>query len=379
MINIVKKSGLSLFLVLSLVSAIANAEEVKVLIGDYKKASFSPSKKDVFSIPLTINNREEVKSLSVDIVTQEGDVIRSLPLSFKDKDKDKDKKQFTVQWDGKDAADDVVPNEAYFPVLNIEDKKGNKRTISFFDTSGGEEVYDFEKNIRAGAIEYTLPVTSRILVRSGIKNGPMLRTVIDWEPRTAGFHADRWNGRDADDVMDVEQHPQVGYLIVGYKLPDHAILTYGNSEENYRAYRERKQLPIRQANYKDRLLVRDKVLIKQEFYTPILQQKSPRITAKLLTSDTREKTKNVSGFDELLTQVSIHELDEIYLDQERYEITFFVDNQFIAEEEQGFVPFTWRWSPGRYGIELGDHMLTINISGYAGQVGVKHIPFTVKK
>jgi hypothetical protein len=360
---------------LSLVSVIVNAEEVNVLIGDYKKASFSPSKDDIFSIPLIINNREEVKSLSVDIVTQEGDVIRSLSLPLKDKSE----KQLAAQWDGKDAIGDVVPNEAYFPVLHIEDKKGNKRTISFFATSGGEEVYDFEKNIRSGAIEYTLPAASRMLVRSGIKNGPMLRTIIDWEPRTAGFHADRWNGRDADDVIDVEQHPQVGYLIVGYRLSDHAILTYGNSAENYRAYRERKQLPIKQADYKNRLLTRNKVLIKQEFYTPVIQQKSPRITAKLLTSDTREETQSVSGLDELLTQVNIHELDEIYLDQERYEITFFVDNQFIAEEEQGFVPFTWRWSPGRYGIEPGDHMLTINISGYAGQVGVKHIPFSVKK
>ena len=74
----------------------------------------------------------------------------------------------------------------------------------------------------------------------------------------------------------------------------------------------------------------------------------------------------------------MNELDEIYLDQERYEISFFVDNQFIAEEEQGFVPFTWRWSPGRFGLKPGKHILTINVSGYSGQVGVKNIPFILQ-
>jgi len=72
----------------------------------------------------------------------------------------------------------------------------------------------------------------------------------------------------------------------------------------------------------------------------------------------------VNNFEELITQIKLHPLDEIYLDQERYEISFFVDNEFIAEEEQGFVPYTWRWSPARLGIDAGQLCLTVNVSGY---------------
>ena len=55
----------------------------------------------------------------------------------------------------------------------------------------------------------------------------------------------------------------------------------------------------------------------------------------------------------------------------------FIDNEFVAEEEQGFVPFVWRWSPGRYGIEPGEHVLTVNVSGYNGQVGVRNLAFSL--
>ena len=82
--------------------------------------------------------------------------------------------------------------------------------------------------------------------------------------------------------MTVDQDPQVGYLIVGYQLPDHSIITYGNQKETYRAYREHKQWPLKTANYANRLLARGEKLIRAEFFTPLLQQKSPRITVNLL-------------------------------------------------------------------------------------------------
>jgi hypothetical protein len=86
----------------------------------------------------------------------------------------------------------------------------------------------------------------------------------------------------------------------------------------------------------------------------------------------------IQGMGEVLTEIQLDPVDELYLDQERYEVSFFVDYEFVAEEEQGFVPFTWRWSPGRYSIAPGEHILTINVSGYSGQVGVRNLAFTLK-
>jgi hypothetical protein len=339
----------------------------------YKGASFNPSRDDPFVIPITVTHPQTLRAIAVEIRTHDDDLIRRLEI----KTLDANKKDYQFLWDGKDDSERLVPDEAYTPIVVITDSKGVETRIDPRTDSGGEEVYDFDKTITPKAIEYTLPVTSRLLIRAGIKNGPLLRTVVDWEPRTAGFHAERWDGRDADNVIVIDQNPQASYLIVGYQLPDHTIITYGNTEETYRAYRERRQWPIQKANYENRLLARGDQRIRSEFYTPVLQQKSPRIIVNLLEKTSRTPVNSIAGFEEMLIEVQLHPLDEVYLDQQRYEITFFVDNEFIAEEEQGFVPFIWRWSPGRFGIKPGEHRLTVNVSGYNGQVGVKNIPFTL--
>lgn len=375
MLNNRFKVGMLIMLMLSALPAFAFAAEAdaSVAIGSYARASVAPARDEVFTIPITVTDPGELEQIKVEIRTSDDDLIRTLVFkAFK-----ADTKEYAIKWDGRDASKTVVPDEAYHPVLLVTYQSGKTERIDNHSSSGGEEVYDFEKNIRPGVIEYTLPVASRVLVRAGIKNGPMLRTVIDWEPRTKGFHAERWNGRDLDNVIAVEQNPQVGYLIVGYQLPKNTIITYGNTKETYREYRERHKYPLKETSYEDRLLERNGKVIRPESYNPVLQQKSPRIEINLLAKETRKPTNSVKDLDELLTVVKLHPLDEVYLDQERYEISFFVDEQFIAEEEQGFVPFTWRWSPGRFGIKPGEHVLTVNVSGYNGQVGVRNIAFNV--
>ncbi len=342
-------------------------------IGDYARESFAPVRGESFSIPVHLHDPANVKQIKVEIRSSDGDLMRTLRITEITSDTD----EYEVKWDGKDDAGNAVPDEAYLPIVIVTMQSDESVTISEQGSSGGEELYDFEKTIRPGVIEYSLPAASRMLVRSGIKNGPMLRTLIDWQPRTSGFHAERWNGRDNDDVIAIEQNPDVGYLIVGYELPHHSIITHGNNSESYRRYRERHNWPLIQANDGQRALERNGRLLRQEAYQPLLQQKSPRIDVSLLSAGSRQPLQRVSALDEMLTEVKLHPLDEIYLDQERYEISFFVDHAFIAEEEQGYVPFTWRWSPGRMGIKPGEHLLTVNVSGYNGQVGVKNIKFSV--
>jgi hypothetical protein len=344
-----------------------------VAIGDYARDSFAPTRGESFLIPVHVNDPANLKAFKVEIRSSDDDLMRTLAIA----EIAPDTTDYAVKWDGHDESGGVVPDEAYLPVVIVTTQSNEVVTIAAQGSSGGEEVYDFEKTIRPGVIEYTLPAASRMLVRSGIKNGPMLRTLIDWQPRTAGFHAERWNGRDKDDVMAIAQNPDVGYLIVGYQLPDHSIITHGNSSESYRDYRERHKWPLKQASYAERALERNGRMLRQEAFQPVLQQKSPRIDVKLLATETRQPVQRVKVLEEMLTEVKLHPLDEIYLDQERYEISFFVDHAFIAEEEQGYVPFTWRWSPGRLGIEPGEHLLTVNVSGYNGQVGVKNIKFSV--
>jgi hypothetical protein len=347
------------------------SEAPLVAIGAYPKPSFSPSRDEQFRIPLLVPHPEALSEIKIEIRTADDDPIRTLTVT----DIPADTTTYTVSWDGRDTTGKIIPDEVYYPVLRVEEKLGKTTVIDPRAHSGGEEVYDFEKTIRPGVIEYRLPLASRVLIRGGIKNGPMLRTIVDWEPRAAGFHAERWNGRDLDDVIAIEREPSVRYLIIGYRLSDKAIITYGNTQQTYRAYRERHDLPLKKASYENRVLERNGKVVRQEFHQPVLQQKSPRLEVSFLARETRKPVSKIEGFDEVLTKVNLNRLDEIYLDQERYEISFFVDNQFLAEEEQGFVPMTWRWSPARFGLDPGKHVLTVNVSGYNGQVGVKNIAF----
>jgi hypothetical protein len=351
----------------------AAEEQPAAVIGAYDKQSFAPVRGESFPLLLRLTDPAAVRAARVEIHSSDGDLVRTLEIA----DLSPAVSDYKVVWDGRDDQLGVVPDEAYLPFVVLTSTQDQASTIAVSGSSGGEEVFEFAKTVRPGSIEYTLPAASRMLVRSGIENGPMLRTIIDWEPRTAGFHAERWSGRGSDNVAVIEEHPDAAYLIVGYRLPDHSIITHGNERESYRQYRERRNWPLRQASAGQKRLERNGRALRQEFWQPLLQQKSPRIEVALLSTPQRQPLRHLQQSQEMLTEVKLHPHDEVYLQQERYEISFFVDHAFIAEEEQGYVPFTWRWSPGRMGVQPGEHLLTVNVSGYNGQVGVKNISFNV--
>jgi hypothetical protein len=48
----------------------------------------------------------------------------------------------------------------------------------------------------------------------------------------------------------------------------------------------------------------------------------------------------------------------------------------VSEEEMGYMPIGWKYTPN--GLKEGEHILTINVSSFSGQVGVKHIIFYVE-
>lgn len=336
-------------------------------IAPYKSSSFSPSQGEKFRVVLTGLKADTQGQL--DLYSGDQDLITSLSFIAK-------QDKTIVMWDGKDLDGQQVPDEAYSPVVRYTEDDIEK-VADFRQTSGGEELESFEKNIEDGRIEYTLPADARVLIRAGIKQGPMLRSVVDWHPRAAGFHAERWNGFDQDNVFNIAHDLGVGYLIAAYTLPSHSIITYGNTSEDYRTYRERKGWALPKMPLGMVQLSREGRRLSREYFQPLLQQRSPRITVKMTEPAGNREIREIKHLDEIVTLVDLHPDDEQYLDQSRYEVSFFVDNRFLAEEEQGYVPLRWKWSPSRFGLKPGKHILTVNISGYEGQVGVKNIEFNI--
>ena len=46
-------------------------------------------------------------------------------------------------------------------------------------------------------------------------------------------------------------------------------------------------------------------------------------------------------------------------------------NELLAKAERGYLPLTWRWDLRN--LAPGEHVLTVNISSFAGQVGVRSV------
>lgn len=267
-------------------------------------------------------------------------------------------------WDGKDASGQFVPDEAYTLVVTTA-SGAYSDPITF---SGGEigDITTARVDTEAGTITYSLPVAARVLIRVGVKNGPMLRTVVDWKPRPAGVVTDYWDGWDSDHTMNVAAAGGYSILITYIGLPANTVITYGNTSESYRDYK----------------LGRGKVPTLKPSRPPTAD-KQGKVTSKGLVRRAWERSPRIlmsfpdhKGPDLVLSKkarpvrlaIDVDPLDREQILNDQFEIIFFVDRIFFAEAERGYLPFNWIWELDQ--LPVGDHVLTVNISSFSGQVGV---------
>ncbi|MEN8128889.1 MAG: hypothetical protein ABFS45_01565, partial [Pseudomonadota bacterium] len=67
-------------------------------------------------------------------------------------------------------------------------------------------------------------------------------------------------------------------------------------------------------------------------------------------------------------RINVSEEDKPRLMEDQFEVLLFVDSQFFAEAERGYLPLNWKWELQQF--PPGEHILTVNISSFKGQVGV---------
>jgi hypothetical protein len=94
---------------------------------------------------------------------------------------------------------------------------------------------------RAGTLVYTLPVASRVHFQAGSAKpnargeheGPVLKTIVNREPRAAGRITEMWNGFDESGTIRVSDQPDFVLALAVAPLPENSILTYGNREARH--------------------------------------------------------------------------------------------------------------------------------------------------
>jgi hypothetical protein len=355
------------FIFLLSISMISHAG---VSIESYTAQEFNPAKDQSFTIPVRI---DKPGIIEIDIYTPDGDLVRALSSGKKDK-----AGVYKIIWDGKDEAETAVPDEAYIPVVKLTTK--NDREPIIYDprkNSGGEEITLTPKTPSNKQVVFQLDKPSRILARAGVKSGPMMKSILNWQVRGAGRNIVLWNGYDHDGLVNLYKHDNLALLVTGFELPHHSILTVGNKQLSYLAWRAAKKLPSNIPDLSNALFERNGRRISHHYYLPRLVETDPKVTLDIVEKlpANKDGIPIVSG--PISLKVNMHDESRWAMQQSLYEVAFFVDYVFLSEEEQGYVPLTWRWNP--VGLKPGIHMVTVNVSGLNGQVGVKSIQIEIPK
>jgi hypothetical protein len=278
----------------------------------------------------------------------------------------------TMTWDLRDHAGKVVPPEAYTYALEAQTKDGKAVRYDLADATGGQTVAtrDVRVDKTSGTISYVIDRPARVNVRMGLDNaGPLLRTLIDWVVRPAGQQVERWNGKDASEVLDLAAHPRLFVSVQAFSLPDNSILV-GESQQQVQLI---SGLPAQAQRQKNGTQAK-------RMYSHAQQPLESRGDFKVLW--TLPKLPRSATGVPIVTSVTPVRLDVQQADRERalsrrFEPVFFIDGQFAFENEVGFVPMTWNFDPAA--LNEGEHFLTVNLRGYEGNFGMATLKVFVQR
>lgn len=144
------------------------------------------------------------------------------------------------EWDGRNDRGEVVPDEAYS--LKIDLAAGGETSSYFPANHPTEDVSPAQSNYydrHSAILSYNLPRPARVHVQAGIarldprtgrRDGPVLKTLVNREPRPAGAVIENWNGLDENGTFYVPDLGDFVVAIAATALPENAIITFGNRQ-----------------------------------------------------------------------------------------------------------------------------------------------------
>lgn len=142
-----------------------------------------------------------------------------------------------LSWDGRDDAGAVVPNEAWSFRLDVVAGGKSETYFPADRTFPMTQIKDATYDRAGGMLRYTLPSASRVHLQAGVAtadpvtqamNGPVLRTVVNREPRSAGAVIEPWNGLDESGTIRVPDLPNFVVAVAVTPLPESSVITVGS-------------------------------------------------------------------------------------------------------------------------------------------------------
>jgi hypothetical protein len=150
----------------------------------------------------------------------------------------------SLEWDGRDDHGIVVPDEAYSLKIDLT---AAGQTATYFPAKTPPTAFSVTQGYydrRTAVLGYKLPTPARVHIqagtatldaRTGKPNGPVLKTVVNREPRPAGAVIENWNGFDESGTAYIPDLPHFLTAIAGTSLPENALLTTGNRTTTFLA------------------------------------------------------------------------------------------------------------------------------------------------
>jgi len=206
-----------------------------------------------------------------------------------------------------------------------------------------------------------MPRAGRVRIRAGIKNGPLLNTLIDWEPREAGRQEESWDGLDESGLINLFNIPARQVHIFAYSLPNNCVIV---QRDNTAAVE-----PITTTSAPERR-PQTHVNLEQKYEHARHKRADchePDFTVIFPDAEQKDGTPVLSGVAPI--KIVIAEKDRHQLESARFEVMLYADLRFIFEDEEGFTPFTFLWDTT--GMPPGEHTLTVNILGYNNHCGTR--------
>lgn len=288
------------------------------------------------------------------------------------------KGEHVASWDMKDAAGIQVPPGVYHYTLSArsgdETVQYDLTEITGHDAIGGLEVKWLPESKR---IRYSLSAPALVGIRAGIADrGPLLKTLVNWEPRPSGVHEEPWDGMDASAVLDLSSHPNLVLAGLGIRLPDNCLFieaasataTARTGAVTYE--RDAGGQPLKReptAALKKRIAAHDQQPADQRGDYPIS-----------LTVVDGKKQKDgsirVSGMVSVIVDVDPSMIPRLV--NQRFEQSFYIDGRYLFENEIGFFPATLQWDSSAY--SEGIHYITANVRGYEGNFGMATVRVLVE-
>lgn len=331
------------------------------------QAVFDPAKKEVARIKFRLDKPAVVEE-------QWFDGRDLLVRTIRTKDRLPAGEQ-SVDWNGRDEADQLVPREAYRYILRATGDDGATALYDPSDATGGDEVtaINVAWDPAAHVIRYRLPRAARVNIREGLEDhGPVLRTVVDWVARPAGDNKETWDGWDSSHVLDLSHHPRLATNVDAFALSLNTIIVGPLAEDvglirtlSWGRHEREKQGPP------------PKKLMHYHSQQPIEQRGD--VDIQILLPPGLPKDGNgvpvVTGRLTLRLDVEPKNRDRIV--QQRFEPVFFVDGTFAFENEVGYLPFSWIWDTST--VNEGLHYVSANVRGYEGNFGMETIKVVVHR